>query len=91
MYYRESEQERLERTRMLLLNARQEGELSVFHQMEMKRPVKDPRYDARLLKQSKWAYEEQAQDLDHVAGLDNIKWRKGYGEDVDDNQPAGAQ
>jgi len=36
-----------------------------------------------MLTQKDWAYPNTAQNTDYVAGLKDVKWRKGYGEDED--------
>ena len=38
------------------------------------------------MNQSQWAYPEGAQSMQHVEGINDIKWRKGYGEDEDSVQ-----
>jgi hypothetical protein len=69
----------------MMVDACEQAELTLFHRHEIHRPVKDPRYDARLLTQKSWAHLPTAQDTDYVVDVDasQVEWRRGYGEDVD--------
>ena len=80
LYYRPSLEDKQKRVVELMEEARQDGEVNVFFRTEMERPVKDPRFDARLLTQKTWAHLPTAQNTDHVP-MDGVKWRRGYGED----------
>jgi hypothetical protein len=70
-------------TERKMLEAKERGEVNVFARTEASRAVKDPRYDRRLLTQTTWGQLATAQVLDHVEGVEDVQWRKGYGEDAD--------
>lgn len=83
LYHRQSEHEREEEILDLMKSARQRAELNVFYQMENHRAVKSPTLDGRMLRQSEWGVLPTASDTEHVKGLSEVQWRKGYGEDED--------
>lgn len=91
LYYRPSMAEQDAKVVQMMVDAREQAEVTLFHRHEIHRPVKDPRYDARLLTQKSWAHLPTAQDTDYV-DVSQVEWRRGYGEDVDavarlDKQP----
>jgi len=80
------EDDRVDRLKKTVEEAHQQAELNIFYSTEMTRPTKNGNFDGKLLHTREWGFNPSAVDVNHVEGLDKLKWRKGYGEDEDSIQ-----